>query len=78
MTIKKPLCNYGGDLKELQAGDTVDGAGGPGGGVFYENLQTVATDYTITSGSNAVSAGPITIGTGITVTVPTGSTWTVV
>jgi len=52
--------------------------GGTGSVVFYENDQTVTTDYTITSGKNAMSAGPITVNSGITVTVPTGSTWTIV
>lgn len=46
--------------------------------VFYENSQTVTADYTITAGKNAMSAGPITINTGVTVTVPTGSVWTIV
>lgn len=57
------------------------GGGAKGGGlddVFYENSTTVTTSYTITSGKNAVSAGPITINAGVTVTVPSGSTWTVV
>lgn len=45
---------------------------------IYENTQTVLANYTITSGSNAMSAGPITINTGVTVTVPTGSNWTIV
>jgi len=55
------------------------GAGGAGGDdVFYENGQNVTTDYTITANKNAVSAGPITVDAGITVTVPAGSTWTVV
>lgn len=57
------------------------GAGAKGGGnnqVFFENDQTVTVDYTITTGKNAMSAGPITIDTGITVTVPTDSTWTIV
>ena len=48
------------------------------GGVFYENDQAVTANYTITSGRNAMSAGPITINTGVTVTVPTGSVWTIV
>lgn len=52
--------------------------GAPGNPVFIENAQTVTGDYTITTGKNAVSAGPITINTGITVTIPTGSVWTVV
>jgi len=58
------------------------GVGGATGGgtdeVFYENAQTVTADYTLTTDTNAVSAGPITIGTGVTVTVPSGSTWSVV
>jgi hypothetical protein len=45
---------------------------------LYENSATIAANYTIGTGNNAMSAGPITINTGITVTVPTGSTWTVV
>jgi len=52
--------------------------GGTGSVVFYENDQTVTADYTITSGKNAMSAGPITVNSGVTVTVPTGSTWTIV
>ncbi len=46
--------------------------------IFYENSTTVSSDYTITASKNAMSAGPITIGSGVTVTVPSGSTWTVV
>jgi len=52
-----------------------------GGGtdtVFFENGQTVNTDYIITANKNAISAGPISIATGVTVTVPIGSVWTVV
>lgn len=46
--------------------------------VFYENDQTILADYTITAGRNAMSAGPITINTGVTVTIPTGSIWSIV
>lgn len=52
--------------------------GGAINGVFYENSQHVTDDYTITTGKNAMTAGPITVDTGITVTVPDGSVWTVV
>ena len=52
--------------------------GGTGNVIFYENDQTVTQNYTITSGKNAMSAGPITVNSGVTVTVPTGSTWTIV
>ena len=57
------------------------GAGAAGGGsdnIFWENDQTVTQDYTITNGQNAGSFGPITIQSGVTVTVGTGETWTVV
>ena len=42
------------------------------------NNKTVTVSVTIPTGYNAVSAGPVTISTGITVTVPTGSRWVVV
>ena len=47
-------------------------------GAFLENDSAVAWDYTITADRNAVSAGPITVNSGVTVTVPSGSTWVVV
>lgn len=52
-----------------------------GGGtdkVFIENQQTVNSSYTVSATMNAISAGPITINNGATVTVPNGSVWTVV
>jgi len=57
------------------------GGGATGGGtddVFYENAQTVTTNYTLTTNKNAMSAGPITINSGITVTVPSGQSWVIV
>jgi hypothetical protein len=45
---------------------------------FVECAANISTSYTITSGRNAMSAGPITLNSGVTVTVPSGSTWTVV
>lgn len=42
------------------------------------NSQLVTTDYTIPSGSNAMSAGPVAVDTGITVTVSSGSVWVIV
>lgn len=55
------------------------GATGAGGDVvFLENGQTVTTSYTLTTNRNAVSAGPITINAGITVTVPSGANWSIV
>jgi hypothetical protein len=51
--------------------------GGGSDHVFYENAQTVTTNYTLTAGKNAMSAGPLTINNGITVTIPSGATWSV-
>lgn len=65
-------------------GNTMDitisgGARGNGGNnVFFENDITVTSDYEITTGKNAMSGGPITINSGVTVTIPSGSTWTIV
>lgn len=60
----------------------ISGSGGATGGgsdqIFYENGQTVTTNYTISANKNAGSFGPISINSGITVTVPSGSTYTVV
>jgi hypothetical protein len=57
------------------------GGGATGGGanqVFFQNDQTVTVNYTIPATKNAMSAGPITIDTGVTVTVSTGAVWTIV
>ena len=45
--------------------------------MFVENSDDVTTDYTITSGKNAMSVGPITIEAGIDVTIPSGSRWVI-
>lgn len=46
-------------------------------GIFV-NSNAIAADYTIGSGYNGLSAGPITVNSGITVTVSSGSVWAVV
>lgn len=56
------------------------GGGATGGGadqVFVENGQTVTTSYTLSTGFNAESVGPITIDSGATVTVPSGQYWVI-
>ena len=68
----------GANLTDVDAGAT----GGGSDRVFFENEVTVDTNYTIgtTLGqtANALSAGPITISAGVTLTVPSGSVYTVV
>lgn len=57
------------------------GGGATGGGedkIFYENDVTVTTDYELTASTNAMSAGPILINNGVTVTIPSGQFWTIV
>jgi len=44
---------------------------------LYEMANTIAANYTITTNNNAISAGPITINSSISVTVPSGSTWVI-
>jgi hypothetical protein len=46
--------------------------------VMWENALTISTNYTVTSGNSAMSAGPITISSGASVTVPSGSRWVIV
>jgi hypothetical protein len=46
--------------------------------IILENAQTISSNYTITAGNNGLSAGPVTVNTGVTVTVGTGQTWVVI
>lgn len=48
------------------------------GGSIVEMPGTISANYSITSGSNGMSAGPISVANGVTVTVPNGSTWVIV
>ena len=57
------------------------GGGATGGGadeIFVENGQNVTVNYTIPSTRNAMSTGPITVDSGVTVTVSSGSRWVVI
>jgi hypothetical protein len=57
------------------------GGGATGGGSdtwAVEHDNTITTSYTITSGKNVISAGPLTVNSGAVVTVPSGSTWVIV
>ena len=59
-------------------GDAAAGAKGGGSDkIFWENGQTVTTDYTITNTMNAGTWGPVTINSGVTVTIGDGEYWTI-
>jgi len=69
--------SYYGDGSKL----TGISAGATGGGsdqIFFLSDQNVTTNYSIPSGKNSMSAGPIEVDAGVTVTIPSGSTWTIV
>ena len=66
---------YNGTAWGAVGGGATGGANNP---VFYENDQTVSVTYTITTGKNAMTAGPVTIADGVSVTIPDGSVWTIV
>jgi hypothetical protein len=53
-------------------------AGGSTEQIFFLNDQTVFADYTVPSTKNAMSAGPIIINGGTTVTISPGATWAIV
>ncbi len=56
------------------------GGGATGGGgdqVFVENARIVTTNYTLTIGKSAESVGPITINSGVTVTIPSDERWVI-
>ena len=55
------------------------GATGSGGDqVFYENGQSVTTSYSVTASTNAMSAGPVTVASGVDVTLTGTSEWVIV
>jgi hypothetical protein len=54
-----------------------DGTAASAGGAVYENSLTISSNYTMTSSKSGMSAGNITINTGVTVTIPSGSRWVI-
>ena len=53
------------------------GGGASAGGAVYENSQSITASYTMTSGTNGHSVGPITVVAPAVVTIPSGSSWLV-
>jgi hypothetical protein len=53
------------------------GGGASAGGAIYENTDDITDDYTLTTGSNGMSVGPITIAATKTVTIPSGQRWVI-
>ena len=81
------LSYVGGGTVEVYVGGTVaawtaiSGGGGSGNVAddsIQPNFNTITNSYTFVDGYNGVSAGPITIASGATVTVGTASAWSIV
>jgi len=60
---------------QTTAGGGATGAGGDA--VFVENELIVTTDYTLSTNKSAMSVGPVTVNSGVSVTIPSGYTWVV-
>jgi hypothetical protein len=53
------------------------GGGASAGGAIYENSNSIDANYTLTTNTNGMSVSPISIASGVTVTVPTGARWVI-
>jgi len=53
------------------------GGGASAGGSIYENLNSITANWTIVAGKNGMSVGPMTIASGVSVTVATGQRWVI-
>ena len=60
----------GSDWGEIGGGNTTSNG-------LYEHAHTISANYTIGTNNNAISAGPVSVNSGVSVTVPSGSTWVV-
>lgn len=47
-------------------------------GMFKQNGQLIDADFTLVTGKNASTVGPVTINDGVTVTVEDGANWVVI
>jgi hypothetical protein len=60
------------------SGNVYAASGGNTDNIFTLNGQTVTANYTIPTSYNAGTFGPVTVNSGVTVTVPSGSTWSII
>ena len=73
-----PAANITGTLPAIDGSNLTGVASTTAGGAIYENSQTISSTHTIPTGSNGMSAGPITVNNGITLTISSGSAYTIV
>ena len=72
------LQSDGTDISWQNAAAGATGGNSNANKIFWENEQTVTHDYTIQNNHNAGTFGPVTINSGVTVTVGAGETWTII
>ena len=72
-----PGANASGTITYLSGYWGAIGSGAQAQGAVYENSQIITSNYTMTSAKSGTSAGPITINSGVTVTIPSGSRWVI-
>ena len=77
-TLTKATLTSGTGITITNGGGSVTIASTGATGPVLENLATINSNYTLTSNYNALSAGPVAIDTGVTVTVPSGALWAIV
>lgn len=53
------------------------GGGASAGGAIYQNKNSISANFTLDTNYNGMSVGPLTINSGVTVTVPTGQRWVI-
>ena len=73
-----PDARFPSTLPALDGSNLTGLASTTAGGAIYENSQTISATHTIPSGSNGMSAGPVTVNNGVTLTISSGSTYTIV
>ena len=81
--VEGMLSYVGGGTVEVYAGTaigwtTISGGGNVADDSIQPNFNTISNNYTFADNYNGVSAGPITIASGATVTVGTASAWSIV
>lgn len=72
------ITSNGTDIWLVSAATSLVPTGGGTNKIFYNNDQIVTDDYSIPPSQNSGTFGPVTINSGVTVTIPSGSNWTVV
>ena len=79
MRYNTTLSKFEGYTYPAETWGTLGGGAGGGGAdeIFVENAMTVTTDYELSSGKSASSVGPITVNSGVTVTIPSGQNWVI-